>query len=631
MTSYSEKFLSLGFDLGRMRYALRTAIGACIALAIAWAIGLEHPQWSAMTVWAASQPMRGHLLEKCVFRLMGTVLGTIVGVLLVLAMVINPWLLVIGLSLWVGLCTYIGNVQRGFPAYGALLAGYTAAMVSLLDSAHPDHVLLLGADRMATIALGVIVAALVGYFFTKDSATELLRTRVLTLYGDILRHIVRHHADSPDGAILQEQLAALDAELDQHAAGSPARHRNVHAMRALLINGVSMILSARNQTDNQLATIYDTDLMAIADAISADKLERASERLAAILEQHSQTLSSHSPFATLQATLRLLIEATQPAGIPISQRTKSPVVLHKDIRSARDSALRVSLCLLVFGSLWVLTGVNVLSFMLLGLAVMLSVFSNFDNPAIFMRNVIAGQLMGVVAALICHWVLWPFATAEWQMVLMIMPFIFLAPLLVGHRKTLFASLDYAMVSLLLLSPQFPLTGNFITSLGQALAVLSAPIIAIFAYRYLFPATMNRKVDHLVHIMLADLERLASDDKALDRRTTWRARFYHRALILLRQATASKRYRGKAHEINTAVLTLGQLIMRCHPILRDATLTAEQRTTAANILKHSSNILTQPQNLVDYLSQSPAELPKEDQQLLERVAASSKSIVALIRA
>lgn len=631
MTTKTEKLASLGFDAGRMRYALRTSIGACIALGLGWAIGLEHPQWSAMTVWAASQPMRGHLLEKCLFRLTGTVLGTIVGVGLVLAMLINPWFLVIGLSVWVALCTYVGNIQRGFLAYGALLAGYTAAMVSLLDSAHPDHVFLLGADRMATIALGVIVAALTGYFFTKYSATELLRTRVLSLYGEILRHIAKQDDNAQTGPILLEKLAALDAELDQHAAGSPNRHRHVHAMRGLLINGVSMILSGRNHTDSQLAAFSAAELTAIADAISTDELEQAYEQLAKVLEPLSGSTSSQSPFAILLATLRLLIEAKQPSGAPISQRAKSPIVLHKDLRSARDSALRVGLCLFVFGSLWLLTGIGVLGFMLLGLAVMLSVFSNFDNPAIFMRNVVAGQLLGVVAALVCHWVLWPLASAEWQMVVMIVPFILLAPLLVGHKKTVFASFDYSMVSLLLLSPQFPLTGSFMISLGQALAVLSAPIIAIFAYRYLFPATMSRKVDHLVHMMLSDIERLARDEHALDRRTTWRARFYHRALILLRQATASKRYRGKAHEINRAVLTLGQLIMRCHAICRDETLPPEQREVAAEILKHSGNILTQPQNLVDYLTQSPPNLPERDRPLLASVTASSKDLATLISA
>jgi uncharacterized membrane protein YccC len=348
MTSYLDKFIALGFDLGRMRYAFRTAIGACIALAIGWAIGLEHPQWSAMTVWAASQPMRGHLLEKCLFRLGGTVIGTVVGVGLVLAMQVNPWLLVLGLSLWVALCTYVGNVQRGFLAYGALLSGYTAAMVSLLDSAHPDQVFLLGADRLATIALGVIVAALIGYFFTKYSATELLRVRVLSLYGDILRHVGHsQNSSEPDpqaGPALLEKLAGLDAELDQHAAGSPYRHRHVHALRSLLINGVSMVLASMNQTDATLTKFKDSDLDDIANAITGDELERAAQLL-------EQRLADNSPSTPPQGPSSWKLRSFSSA--PSSRRAKPSAASALRARSfcTRTSALpAMRPCALVFAS-----------------------------------------------------------------------------------------------------------------------------------------------------------------------------------------------------------------------------------------------------------------------------------------
>ena len=73
----------LGFDPVRLRYSLRTALGSCLALLIVLA-GLEHPQWAAMTVFAASQLARNMLVEKSFFRAAGTLAGTVAGVLLVL-------------------------------------------------------------------------------------------------------------------------------------------------------------------------------------------------------------------------------------------------------------------------------------------------------------------------------------------------------------------------------------------------------------------------------------------------------------------------------------------------------------------------------------------------------------------
>ncbi|MEF9605739.1 FUSC family protein, partial [Paracoccus sp. PXZ] len=93
--------LRRGFDGGRLRFATRTALACCLAVLIAWAMGLEHPQWSGMSVWAATQPLRGQLLEKAFFRFAGTLVGTVAGVLLVLGAPLHPGVLVLGLALWV--------------------------------------------------------------------------------------------------------------------------------------------------------------------------------------------------------------------------------------------------------------------------------------------------------------------------------------------------------------------------------------------------------------------------------------------------------------------------------------------------------------------------------------------------
>ena len=68
-----------GFNGTALRQHLRTACAVCLAVAAAWLLGLQHPQWAGMTVWAASQPLRGQMLEKSLFRVTGTVVGAAVG------------------------------------------------------------------------------------------------------------------------------------------------------------------------------------------------------------------------------------------------------------------------------------------------------------------------------------------------------------------------------------------------------------------------------------------------------------------------------------------------------------------------------------------------------------------------
>ena len=169
-----------------------------------------------MTVWATAQPMREHLLEKGLWRFLGTISGIIVGVTLIFAGQWQPWALVLGLALWVGLCSGIGLLQRGMVAYGTILAGYSAAMVALLSTAHPEHVLLLGLDRFSTIAVGVVLAMGLGYFFTPKRPTHTLNEALRATSAACL-HSVLSQAQSPDSSHttdLLQKLALLDVQAD---------------------------------------------------------------------------------------------------------------------------------------------------------------------------------------------------------------------------------------------------------------------------------------------------------------------------------------------------------------------------------------------------------------------------------
>lgn len=104
-----------------------------------------------MTVWISSQPTRSQLLSKGFARLVGSHVGVIAGVAIVLAAGTNEWLIVLGLAICIAICVGVGNLLRGFPSYRAVLAGYSAAMVALLSSDRPQDVISLGADRMATV------------------------------------------------------------------------------------------------------------------------------------------------------------------------------------------------------------------------------------------------------------------------------------------------------------------------------------------------------------------------------------------------------------------------------------------------------------------------------------------------
>ena len=572
----TETISRLGFDPARLRFALRTALAACLALLASWLLGLEHPQWSAMTVWAASQPTRGMLVEKSFFRAAGTVVGTLAGMLLVVASGGQPIVLVVGLALWLGLCAGAGNVLRGFVSYGTILAGYSAAMVALLDTAHPDRIFALGMDRFLTVFVGVLVALLVGLLFTPNAAEDEIVGRVRRLSGRVLRDMAACLAGAGNGAQeaqrdLLSEMAAVEEGLDPHGAGSLRSRRSARTLRALLVAQVSALLWLRSSDAHSPDHAVGAVLLRAARALEESA---PAEDVVAALRQAADLSAGHGALNDVIVRLETALRDQFGMGEPEAERFRmfQAVPLHRDWIGARHALIRAVGTMLLVGAVWLATGWNAAAYTLLGTSVMISLFSTFENPAWIMRHVLAGQVFGVAAALICRWVAWPLASSELGLVLLVMPFVMLGAFPLAHRRTMAGGYDYNMVMLLLLQPVYPLTGSFLNSVSMGLAVMAAPAMALIAFRLAFPADARRRMDMLITMMVHELRDMAAASDAPAHGVVWRARLYHRLLRLVRWADKTGEREISAVGGSLAVLQVGSAVLRMRGLLRDGGLT-----------------------------------------------------------
>jgi hypothetical protein len=120
--------LPLPWDPAVTRRALLLALAAWLSFAIATLLHVHNAYWAAMPVWVISQPARGVLLERAVFRVVGTLLGAAVGFAIIL-LPGPPLLQAAALALWIGLNAGTTHVLRGVHSYGAFMAGITSAVV----------------------------------------------------------------------------------------------------------------------------------------------------------------------------------------------------------------------------------------------------------------------------------------------------------------------------------------------------------------------------------------------------------------------------------------------------------------------------------------------------------------------
>lgn len=518
----------IGFDVARMRFALVTAAAACLALLISWSVGLEHPQWSAMAVWAASLPVRGHLLDKSFARFGGTVIGAIYGMGLMVLSGGHPALLVAGLALWVGGCAFAGNIFRAFGSYAAMLSGYSASMVVLLDSAHPDHVLAIGIDRMLTVGVGVLAALVIGWLFASpvDDMMPVHQARLLTrrILADMAGKLGKAASSDNEQMDLLGQMAALEGSLDLFSAGSLRRRQSARRIRVLLaalVDAFWWLQSATTAGDASSSGLVAVELEKAATH-AGDNPSQCEAAMARAIE-------GLSPEDRVAQILTVLKAGYSGLDAPSDVRD---VPLHRDWRGARQAMVRAMAAMLVVGAIWLGSGWQMGAFMLLGASIMLTVFSTFESPTAVLKHVFWGQAAGVIGALACRWLVWPLAHSQLELILLTMPFIVFGAFLTGHRGSQRIAFDYNMVMLLLLQPAWPQAVTLPYSLEMGLAVMAGPLAGIVAYHLVYPTSGKRRYDAIRIAMIDDLERLAASLAGANRSGDWKILFRNRVLLLV---------------------------------------------------------------------------------------------------
>jgi uncharacterized membrane protein YccC len=168
-------------------FSAKSFAAAVLAYYVALRIGLDRPYWAVITSYIIAQPLAGAVSSKAVFRLLGTVIGAAVAILLVPALGNAPELLVLALAVWLGLCTYVALLDRTPRAYVFLLAGYTAGIIALPVVEAPATIFTVASLRAQEIGIGIASATLVHSVVFPRTVAARLYGRIDTIIADAER------------------------------------------------------------------------------------------------------------------------------------------------------------------------------------------------------------------------------------------------------------------------------------------------------------------------------------------------------------------------------------------------------------------------------------------------------------
>ncbi|MBF2718141.1 FUSC family protein [Agrobacterium vitis] len=502
-------------------FALRTTIAAILAMALATLLQIHHPYWAAMTVWLVAQPTRGLVVERGLARLVGTIIGALVGFLMLWQLSAAPGLQLSVLICWVALCAAAGSFFRHFRSYGLLLAGYTAAVVTMSGLIEPQLGHELAWSRIACTLIGVVASLVATVLFAPGATKDMVHTRSLALLRQALSlsATLLKTREETVGEPVQQFFSAvvqMDADLDTLAAGSLTGHQRARFARHIAAASTILVteaMTARQLEEPQVRAEKTADTLAVVDqALGRGDIEAAHAAVTAIGD-HAPQLS-----AAVTAAINYLGELS--AVQPVNRLLDLNALRISDKRAAAIAFCRTFLALSAVALVWKLTGWSLGPVMLMTAAVFVTLFSSHEAPQLAVGEALKGTLCGATLGMFSRIFLLPHAENSLDMLLMVAPFLAVGAYAMSRPKTAKAAIDGNMSFLLAAQPVFPVAVSPWLSVEQTLAMVAGVAAAALAFRFVFPVNHRLVLTVLRNRLTEDLEvtaRLASHEQVLQRR------------------------------------------------------------------------------------------------------------------
>ncbi|NNH38822.1 FUSC family protein [Acinetobacter terrae] len=512
-------------------FATKTFVAGMLALYIAFSLNLAYPIWAIGTVFVIANPYSGMTSSKSIYRVLGTLLGAIVSIVVTPLLINTPWLFTFFLAAWVGFCLYISLLDRTPRSYVSMLAGYTTVIICYNIVYYADTVSIfdMAIGRFLEITVGVVCSAIVSTTIFPLHIGPAVETRVaktiqdinvlfdqilldqkqLDSYNQLLGNITRDTSD------IHAMAVHLFYEKSSLQGMTKPLQEMLHQLTVLVANLVAM--SERMKQLDQIDMTYRAHLKDvhghIAEFLKDDH---------AIKEQELNLLPSQfeSDFDVLVTSARpeqgvilnglkmdirhfiqnvravkLIWQRIQQGddSLPesITSLTTTYPSLHRDHGVAVRGGVSAFIIIMIATAFWILSGWKV-GFMLAEMAAITAcILTAMDNPVPALKMFIRASIYAVVMVFIYAYGIFPHVTTFWELALVLAPFIIFCLMLFPHPPLTGLGLPLLMGTVMGLNFQNTYALDQIVFFDASIGSLIGPMISVY-------------VIHLVRAMSPDI-------------------------------------------------------------------------------------------------------------------------------
>ena len=236
-------------------FGLRLWASVCLALYVAFWLELDDASWAGTTAAIVCQPQLGASLRKGWFRMIGTLIGATMIVVLTACFPQDRVAFLALLAAWGGVCAFAATLLRNFASYAAGLAGFTAAIIAAdtlgATGGANAEVFMLAVTRASEICIGIVCAGVVLAGTDFGGAQRHLAASFAALAAEITSRFAGMVAlagpQMPDTQPLRRELVkrtiALDPTIDE-AIGESSQLRYHSPILQTAVHGLFEALAA---------------------------------------------------------------------------------------------------------------------------------------------------------------------------------------------------------------------------------------------------------------------------------------------------------------------------------------------------------------------------------------------------
>ena len=528
-------------------FAIKTCFASLLALYIAFSLDLSYPLWSMATVFILANPYSGMVSSKSFYRIMGTMTGVAVAVLVTPRLIHMPWLFTFCMSAWVGLCLYISLLDRTARSYFFMLAGYTVVIITFNDILYINEISIfdMALGRFLEISIGVVCSAVVSATIFPVHIGPVLQSRVGKTLQDteaLFRVIL---SDQSHQTNYMELLAKVNQDaseihaLSVHLWYEKSKFRGTTKPLQELLHQLSILTTNLVSMSERLAQLDEIDLgyrqalkvlqqdvdefLVSSTTLPEQDLNKLPEKFDRDFDAvfASALPSQQVMLQGLKMDIRHFIQNVQtvkiiwyliqkgerhlPAHI-VSLSTSYPS-LHRDYGVAVRGGISAFLAIFLAGAMWIVTGWKY-GYMVASLtAICVCIMASMDNPVPALKIFIRATLYTAVVVFVYSFGVLPYVTEFWQLALVLAPFIIFCVSLFPHPPLSSLALPLLMCSIMELNLQNVYVFDQIATLDGSLANLIGPSIAavvIYFVRAMSPDITAKRILTLHYKSVRDL-------------------------------------------------------------------------------------------------------------------------------